>query len=376
MRSRILAFLMGISLCAAGSSQSLPEAAGEFTSFDAPQASYGTFVVGVLPDGKILGYTLDVGLLLHGFVRERDGQITMIDAGLPAPSSLSQELGTMPASMNRQGAITGYFSDAEGIYHGFVREPGGEVSLFDAPNRDGFEVKSTFATNIAEDGAIAGYAFDTNFIAHGFIRDRDGSYQYFSVPEIPVTTIIFSASSVFPASFYGKSPSGDLIGYEQDKSWSFHGWLRDAKGQITVFDDPDTIEGVKLGTMPGAINAQGAIVGNFKDATGQIHGFLRSRNGEYTTIDPPGASVTVPSSISPAGIVVGYFSYPNGNLRGFLREPDGELEIIDAPGGEANIYTAPFTLPFGIDSEGAVAGYYQATDGVYHGFVWHPDKAR
>ena len=41
--------------------------------------------------------------------------------------------GTFAASINPAGAITGYYLDVNGVFHGFLRAPNGSVTTFDAP---------------------------------------------------------------------------------------------------------------------------------------------------------------------------------------------------------------------------------------------------
>jgi hypothetical protein len=51
----------------------------------------------------------------HGFVRDRDGELTTFD---PGGSS-----NTAPTSINAAGVITGSYTDASGLSHGFLRSP-------------------------------------------------------------------------------------------------------------------------------------------------------------------------------------------------------------------------------------------------------------
>ncbi|PYV31426.1 MAG: hypothetical protein DMG22_16820, partial [Acidobacteria bacterium] len=41
--------------------------------------------------------------------------------------------GTQAQSINRQGAIAGFYSDTNYVYHGFVRAPSGAFTAFDVP---------------------------------------------------------------------------------------------------------------------------------------------------------------------------------------------------------------------------------------------------
>src|SRR5437868_6660354 len=41
--------------------------------------------------------------------------------------------GTFATSLNPAGAITGYYADANLVFHGFLRAPNGSLTAFDAP---------------------------------------------------------------------------------------------------------------------------------------------------------------------------------------------------------------------------------------------------
>ena len=56
--------------------------------------------------------------MFHGFLRTAAGVLITFDA----PGAGGGE-GTLAHSINAVGAITGYFSDAGSVYHGFLRTP-------------------------------------------------------------------------------------------------------------------------------------------------------------------------------------------------------------------------------------------------------------
>jgi hypothetical protein len=55
---------------------------------------------------------------------------TTIDA--PGATSMSG-YGTSGVSINSAGDIAGYFTDANGVVHGFIRRSGGSIATIDAP---------------------------------------------------------------------------------------------------------------------------------------------------------------------------------------------------------------------------------------------------
>jgi hypothetical protein len=45
----------------------------------------------------------------------------------------SANQGTFPVGIDEDENVTGYFADANGVYHGFVRASTGTIAAFDAP---------------------------------------------------------------------------------------------------------------------------------------------------------------------------------------------------------------------------------------------------
>jgi len=95
---------------------------GGFTTFDVPGAGAGQpfFPSGINASGAITGYDVDANGVAHGFVRAPDGNITAID--VPGAGT-GQGQGTTAISINSRGAITGTYVDANGVRHGFLFEP-------------------------------------------------------------------------------------------------------------------------------------------------------------------------------------------------------------------------------------------------------------
>src|SRR5258708_9759347 len=97
----------------------------------------------------------------------RDGSFANFD-----PQGSVATLVTQPLAINPAGAITGYYLDANGGYHGFIRTPKGTLTTIDAfPN-----ATFTFALAINPAGTIVGFYNDTIFTLHGFILPPAGHY--------------------------------------------------------------------------------------------------------------------------------------------------------------------------------------------------------
>ena len=110
------------------------------------------------PAGEIIGnFYRDDAQTVHGFVRERDGKITILDAPCAGAS-------TFPNSINAAGVITGIYYGC-GAAHGFVRDRDGKITTFDPPGST-----YTMPTSINDAGAITGWYVDASSVTHGFLR--------------------------------------------------------------------------------------------------------------------------------------------------------------------------------------------------------------
>src|SRR4029434_5573875 len=64
--------------------------------------------------------------------------------------------GTTAFAINPAGTITGRYSDASDVLHGFLRTPNGAISTFDAPGAGTGPGQGTSAFSINPAGAITG----------------------------------------------------------------------------------------------------------------------------------------------------------------------------------------------------------------------------
>ena len=104
------------------------------TTFDAPGAGtasgQGTFANDINPEGAITGYYLDASGVFHGFLRAKHGTFTTFDA---PGAGTGFGYGTIGFGVNPAGAVTGYDVDVRGVFHGFLRASEGTITTFDAP---------------------------------------------------------------------------------------------------------------------------------------------------------------------------------------------------------------------------------------------------
>jgi probable HAF family extracellular repeat protein len=153
--------------------------AENFHDFEAPGADttdsfYGTFPTSISDFGTVVGYSLNTGGVYRGFLRYANGTFQTFDA--PGADTVVGDFnGTFPQSNNDGGATTGYYLDANEVYHGFLRTADGKYVTIDAPDADltSGSYSGTFPTNINGEGLVTGYFIDSIGVAHGFLRIRD-----------------------------------------------------------------------------------------------------------------------------------------------------------------------------------------------------------
>ena len=73
--------------------------------------------------------------------------------------------GTQAFGVNLSGEVAGFYTDANGVNHGFLRKPDGAFTKFDPTGST-----NTFVIGINDKGAVPGWYYDTNSLMHGFLR--------------------------------------------------------------------------------------------------------------------------------------------------------------------------------------------------------------
>jgi hypothetical protein len=359
-----------------------------FLIIDVPGAGtgpgQGTSAGGMDARGTIYGGYVDASNVSHGFMRARNGTITTLD--VPGAGTGAGQ-GTGLGSFNNAGEITGFYADASNVSHSYVRAPDGTITIFDAPGAGSSCIggpfifancQGTYATSINDAGEIAGYYADASGVVHGFLRARDGTLLAFDAPGAGTGP----GQGTF-AGFSELNNAGEFVGGYIDASYALHGFLRARDGAITTIDIPDAGTGAGQGTSTGFINREGVIVGNYIDASNVSHGFLRARDGAITTFDAPGVGTgptqgTYPQVINPAGVSDGAFFDASTVSHGYVRAQDGTITTFDAPGAGAVCTGGPFygtcqgTYAYGISGTGAIVGEVIDGNSVSHGFLRTP----
>jgi len=367
-----------VALCTPGLNAAASAGEPKFTVLDAPGAGTGsnqgtgcfgcTFSINQW--GAVVGTYLDANNVFHGFLRSPEGKFTTFEVP-GADTTAGSFNGTTAQSINDWGEITGYYYDATGPAHGFLRSPWGTFTTFDVPGA----ANGSVPIFLNLEGAVVGYSLDANLLFHAFLRRPDGTFAVFVGPG--------SCTSGIPAGCFGSEATyvdlvGRSVGNFQDNSVNFvsHGLIRSPGGKLTTFDAPGAGTGSNQGTgCPGCnlgVNFWGAIAGTYTDANYVFHGFLRSPEGKFTTFDATGAGSgsgqgtgcfsDCPVGLNDSRVITGSYFDTNNVQHGYLRTPEGTFVTIDPPGSVG-------TQPENINDSGAIVGYYIDANNVYHGFL-------
>jgi len=119
-----------------------------------------------------------------------------------APGS-SGEFGTTAGGINSAGQVSGYYQDADGAYHGFVKN-GATFTQIDVP-----DAIYTFAYSINDRTDVVGWYFDQQFNQHGFVLSG-GKFTTIDAPGSAGTAVTAINSK------------GDLAGYWFDAANVYH----------------------------------------------------------------------------------------------------------------------------------------------------------
>jgi probable HAF family extracellular repeat protein len=115
--------------------------------------------------------------------------------------------GTSPEAINNAGQVVGYFLDASGVPHGFLKN-GDSFTTIDPP-----AASFTLAYSINDRGDIVGFYGDTTGTPHGFVRGSDGQFTTFDVP------------GAFATFLGGTDDRRDLAGSYRDQAGNLHGFV-------------------------------------------------------------------------------------------------------------------------------------------------------
>jgi hypothetical protein len=316
--------------------------------------------------GAITGYYLDANNVYHGFLRSPEGTFTNFEA--PGADTTPNDFnGTLPNAINDAGVITGVYDDVNSVGHGFLRSPEGAFTTFDPPGSLG---TNPIALNL--EGAVVGYYVSHNGVIRAFLRRPDGTFETWNAPGAAATGA------------YNINIFGTTVGHYRNNNSVGHGLVRSPQGKLTTFNVPGAGTASGQGTeCPGCsvgFNLFGAAAGLYIDGNNVVHGFLRSPVGEITTFDPPGESDLYglgcyndcAIGLNDWGAATSSYLDANNVYHGFLRSPEDTFITFDAPGADTTPNDFNGTFPYSINDQGAITGYYIDAKNVNHGFLLLP----
>ena len=289
-------------------------AAGVITTVDVPvNGNLGTLIFAINGTGDTVGAYYDAQNDEHSFVRSSNGAITTFDPPNSNPGSGGQ-------SINDGGTVAGGFLDANGA-HGYLRATDGTFTTFD-PTGSGAQIEIVVPFQINASGAVAGTYLDTNGVYHGFLRDPNGSITILDAPG--GGTAAEEGTDLLGINASGTIAGGISVGTVNGVVGTTHSLVLATDGTYTIFDPPQS---GAHSSLAEAINDSGAVVGIYRDANLVRHGYLLRPDGTFVSFDDPQASQlplsdmsvgTIPRSINANGVVAGYYSDANGVRHGFI----------------------------------------------------------
>jgi probable HAF family extracellular repeat protein len=246
---------------------------------------------------------------------------------------------TNAQGVNQQGDVVGFFVDAAGQQHGFLRS-GGQYRTIDYPNGHAIS-----ARGINDDGDIVGSyqrpGESGGVPGHGFLLTRRGGLFAIDYP---------GHLNTIPQRILN---DGTILGcyHDTDTMGTMHGMM---------FQRGFSAIDMGMSMHNGATPDTRHIVGLFMDDDGRNKAYVID-NGKFAAVEVPGALATSAWDLSASGVMVGDYTDATGAAHGFQYD-HGAFGRIDVP-------DAATTRARGINSNGDIVGLYIDRAGRTHGFL-------
>jgi hypothetical protein len=184
-----------------------------------------TLATAINDSGSVVGFSSTSGIPSTGFVVHPDGFAAPVD--VPAQSGPSCAAnGTFPDGINAAGTIAGWYvsspdSCTTANTGGFVMSPDGVFSLFQPPGMlvaspvGGFggSLLAPHSISIDPAGDVTGSYTDAGGMEHGFVRNPYGTLTTFDPPEGNQTTATSIAGGGLVAGYYEYRSGGPAVGF-------------------------------------------------------------------------------------------------------------------------------------------------------------------
>lgn len=244
----------------------------------------------------VTGYLIDTSLVVHGFVRARDGKITVFD---PPGAGTGVYQGVQLLGINNFGAVAGSYTDGNNVAHGFVRAADGKFTVFDDPAGGTGAFQGTWAYTINDFGVIVGATTYSDNSSHGLLRTFNGSYPDFQFP----TATNYNTAYI--------NDLGVIAGSYLQGATDFIGFQRTPDGKMTEYSAPGA---GPLGTFVFALNLEGTATGYVEDSNNEAHSFVRYANGRIVEFDVPGQMHVPGTGLGSSGLAINALGQVAGHL--------------------------------------------------------------
>jgi uncharacterized membrane protein len=265
--------------------------------------------------------------------QERETSYTTLDFPGAAATTIT--------GINADGQMAGFYRDAAGQTHGFVRR-GQTYASIDFPG-----AAWTNARGISPSGEVVGaYRMpgEPDVNQHGYRFGRDGQFSRVDFPgHISTVPVRLLTDGTIVGCYH------DTAGMDSMRGMTF------ARNAFSGFDRAMTMH-------EGATPDGKTIVGYFTEMTDmrRNRGYVLEGTS-FMPFDVPGSTSTTPIDISASGTIVGVYEAPAGKTHGFVRE-GSRYVTLDVP-------DARNTSAWGINADGTIVGAFVDAGGVTHGFA-------
>ena len=311
---------------------------GVFTTYDFP-GSKNTYFYALANNGQAAGHYEDSEGLYHGVIL-KDGELRQYDF----PGSVETKIYGIS---DETGALTGNFTDAQGVRRGFTGD-----TIIEVPG-----ASETFADFVSE-GRLVGSYIDTDGLYHTYVLTPDGEYRSVDIP---------NAAQIEFVLVHGINKAGVYVTRSKLVSDVTRTHVSTFRGRVELqFPESVSTEGWN-------INQDGSVVGYYDLADGRRYGFIARPAGapalqptfsNYTfeSIDVPGIEFLALTASSDFEDYAGYTKSAEGEKMVAFTLIDGVFTRYDFPGSQETRFYA-------LGNNGQAAGYYQDSEGLFHGVI-------
>ncbi len=327
---------------------------GVFTTYDFP-GSQKTHFYALGNNGNAAGHYQDNEGLYHGVVLE-NGELRQYDF----PDAVQTEIyGISDAT----GALTGNFTDADGVRRGFT----GDI-IVEFPGST-----ETYADFINASGGMVGSYVDAEGVYHPYVRTPNGDFISLDLPNAEELEYFF---------VHGINDIGNTVARSKQVDGPPTTLIGIFGQRLQEFKVPGSVS-----TEGWNINQDSSIVGHYDSPDGQRHGFIARPIGEveeiidesvfspadfhytFETIDVPGIEYLRLTASSDFEDYAGYTKSTDDKKMVAFTLIDGVFTTYDFPSSKNTYFYA-------LGNNGVAAGHYEDTDGLYHGVILENGELR